>query len=86
LGLRKFSPRYVLNIFAGIGRNDYDKTQPVFDKTREDTIYSAFAIFTLADLLGKERLFSSLIARYSRRDSNIGFLDADTFLGGLPIG
>jgi len=86
LGLRKFSPGYVLNIFAGIGRSDYDKTQPVFDKTREDTIYSTFAIFTLPDLLGKEHLFSSLIAGYSRRDSNIGFLDADTFLGGLTIG
>jgi len=86
LGLRKFSPGYMFNLFAAIGRNDYDETHPAFDKTREDTTYSVFAVFTLSDLLGKEQLFSSLIAGYRHRDSNIEFLDADTFLGGLTIG
>jgi len=86
LGLRKFSPGYLFNLFAGIGLNDYDKTHPIFDKTREDTTYSAFGVFTFSDLLGKESLFCSLIAGYRHRDSNIAFLDADTFLGGLTIG
>ena len=86
LGLRKFSSGYMFNLFAGIGLDDYDKTHPVFDKTREDISYSAFAVFTSSDLLGKKPLFSSLIAGYRHRDSNIGFLDADTFIGGLTIG
>lgn len=86
LGLRKFSSGYMFNISTGIGLNDYDKTHPIFDKTREDISYSAFAVFTRSNLLGKKPLFSSLIAGYRHRDSNIGFLDADTFLGGLTIG
>ena len=86
MGVRKFSAGYMFNLFAAIGLNDYDETHPIFDKTREDTTYSTFAVFTLPDLLGKKRLFSSLTAGYRHRDSNIGFLDADTFLGGLTIG
>ena len=86
LGLRKFSSGYMFNLYAGIGRNDYDKTHPVFEKNRKDINYSAFAVFTISDLLGRKPLFSSLIAGYGHRDSNIGFLDADTFLGGLTIG
>ena len=86
LGLRKFTSDYQLHLTAGIGLNDYDSTHPIFEKTREDVTYSAFSIFTLSDLLGKEYLFGSLIAGYQHRDSNIGFLDADTFIGGLTIG
>lgn len=86
LGLRKFSRGYVINLFAGIGINDYDRTHPIFDKKREDISYSAFGVFTLPDLLGKKHLFTSLIAGYRHRDSNIGFLDADTFLGGMTVG
>jgi len=86
LGLRKFSPGYQLIVFAGLGRKSYDETHPVFGKTREDNNYSAFGVLTFSDLLGKESLFCSLIAGYRHRDSNIGFLDADTFLTGLTIG
>ncbi len=86
LGLKKFASGYMFNLFAGIGLNDYDDTHPIFEKTREDISYSAFAVFTRSKLLGKKPLFSSLIAGYRHRDSNISFLDADTFLGGLTIG
>jgi hypothetical protein len=86
LELRKFAQGYAFNLFAGIGLTDYDRTHPIFDKKREDTTYSAFGVFTLPDLLGMKHLFSSLIAGYRYRDSNIGFLDADTLLGGLTIG
>ncbi len=66
LRLRKFSSGYMFNISStGIGLNDYDKTHPIFDKTREDISYSAFAVFTRSNLLGKKPLFSSLIAGYS---------------------
>ena len=86
LGLRKFASGYMFSLIAGIGLNDYDDTHPIFEKTREDISYSAFAVFTRSNLLGRKPLFSSLIAGYRHRDSNIGFLDADTFLGGLTIG
>ena len=86
LGLRKFSRGYFFNVFAAVGLDDYDRTHPVFDKTRDDTNYSAFGLFTFSDLLGKESLFLNLIAGYKHRESNVGFLDAGNFLGGLTIG
>ncbi len=86
LGLRRFSTGYGFNLFAAVGVNDYDRTHPVFDKSRDDTNYSAFGVFTFSDLFGREALFCNLIAGYRHRDSNIGFLKADTFLGGLTIG
>lgn len=86
LGLRKFSSGYMFNVVAGVGIDDYDQTHPVFNKTREDISYSAFAVFTRFGLLGNQQMFSSLITGYRYRDSNIAFLDADTFLAGLTIG
>ncbi len=86
LGLRKYARGYRLNLTAGIGLNDYDSTHPIFDENRDDVIYSAFGVFTLSDLLGREYLFSSLIAGYQHRDSDIGFLNADGFIGGLTVG
>ncbi len=86
LGLRKFSRSYFFNLSASIGLDDYDRTHPLFEKKRDDTNYSAFGVFTLSDLLGKEYLFLNLIAGYKYRDSDIGFLEANTFLGGLTLG
>lgn len=84
--LRKFSPDYQFIWLAGIGLYDYDKTHPIYDKTREDITFSAFGLFTLSNMFGKENIFCSLIAGYQHRNSNIEFLDADTFLSGLTIG
>jgi hypothetical protein len=43
-------------------------------------------MFTRSDLFGQEYLFVTLMAGYRYRDSNIGFLNAQTFLGGAMIG
>ena len=84
--LRKFSPGYQYILSAGIGLNDYDKTHPIFDKTRDDIIFSTFGLFTLSNFLGKKNLFCSLVAGYQYQNSNIGFLEASTFLSGVTIG
>ena len=86
LGIRKFSKSYQIMLKAGIGWDDYDEKHPIFDKTRNDTKYGAFGMFTLSDLFGKDYLFGTLMAGYRYRDSNIGFLNAQTFLSGAMIG
>ena len=86
LGLRKFAQDYGINLFLGVGLDDYDDKHPIFNKTREDLTYSVFGIFTLSNLFGKKYLFCDLLAGYKYRDSNISFLDASTFLSGLMIG
>ena len=86
LGFRKFSNSYMLMLKATIGWDDYDDKHPVFSKTRNDTNYSVFGMFTRSDLFGQDFLFATLMAGYRYRDSNIGFLNAQTFLSGAMIG
>ena len=86
LGFNRFSQDYRIMLKLGIGWDDYDDKHPIFGKTRNDTKYSAFGMFTLSDLFGKDYLFGNLLAGYQYRDSNIGFLNAKTFLSGPDIG
>ena len=86
LGFRKFSKTYQLMLKAAVGWDDYDERHPVFSKTRNDTNYSVFGMFTRSDLFGIDYLFATLMAGYRYRDSNIGFLNAQTFLSGAMIG
>ena len=86
LGVRKFSKTNQFLLKIGIGWDDYDDTHPIFDKTRDDTNYSAFGMFTRSDLFGTDYLFGALMAGYQYRDSNIDFLEAQTFLSGVMIG
>ena len=76
LGFRKFSKHYQLMLNAAVGWDDYDDQHPVFAKTRNDTKYSLFGMFTRSDLFGREYLLATLMAGYRYRDSNIGFLNA----------
>jgi hypothetical protein len=86
LGFRKFSKAYLLMLKAAIGWDDYDDKHPIFGKTRNDTNYSVFGMLTRSDLFGQDYLFGTLMAGYRYRDSNIGFLEAQTFLSGAMIG
>ncbi len=86
LGLRKFSKSYQLMLKAAVGWDDYDDTHPIFNKTRDDTNYSVFGMFTRSDLFGIDYLFGTLMAGYRYRDSNIDFLNAKSFLSGAMIG
>ena len=86
LGLRRFHADHLLNLSAGIGYRDYDEDHPIFDKDRNDTLYSVFAMYTRSALFGHRPLFTSLLAGYTHRSSNIDFLEADTFMSGLMLG
>ena len=86
LGFRKYLKSYLLMLKAGVGWDDYDDQHPIFGKTRNDTKYSLFGMFTRSDLFGQEYLFATLMAGYRYRDSNIGFLNAQSFLSGAMIG
>ena len=86
LGFRKFSKSYQLMLKATVGWDDYDDQHPVFNKTRNDTNYSFFGMFTRSNLFGQDFLFATFTAGYRYRDSNIDFLNAQTFLGGAMIG
>jgi hypothetical protein len=80
--LALFNLRYT---FAESGRQVYFGTPPVFKKNRNDTNYSVFGMLTRSDLFGQDFLFATLMAGYRYRDSNISFLEAQTFLSGAMI-
>ena len=86
LGLRKFTRLYQFMLKGSVGWDDYDDRHPIFDKTRNDTIYSVFGMLTRSNLFGQDALFGTVMAGYQYRDANIGFLEAQTFFGGAMIG
>ena len=86
LGFRKVSKAYQFILKAAIGWDDYNDKHPIFSKTRNDRNYSVFGMFTRSDLFGQDYLFGTLMAGYRYRDSNISFLEAQTFLSGAMIG
>jgi hypothetical protein len=64
----------------------YQKTHPLFDKTRQE-----FGIMTLAqavrlNLFGVEPLFASFVAGYAMSDANIDFFDSQTIIGLVSVG
>ena len=86
LGLRHIRANNLLNLSIGAGYRDYDDEHPIFDKDRNDTLFSAFGIYTRSNLFGHAPLFCSLIAGFNHRSSNIDFLEADTYMSGLMLG
>lgn len=66
--------------------NNYQKTHPLFDKTRQEGGVSAFAQAMRLNLFGRERLFASVVAGYVWSDANIDFCDNQTVVGLASVG
>ncbi|XPS89936.1 putative protein DUF2860 [Desulfosarcina variabilis str. Montpellier] len=66
--------------------NKYQKTHPIFDKTRQEGGISAFVQAIRLNLFGVERLFASLAAGYVWSDANIDFFDSQTVVGLASVG
>ena len=77
---------YILSAFVSADKKDYDKTHPIFSRTRDEKGYSAIAIFTLLNPLGYDKFFTNFIAGYSYSDSNIDFFDKRTYISGITLG
>ena len=86
IGYRRTQDNYTLLAFVSADKKDYDRIHPIFNKTRDETGYSAVAIFTLLDPFGYDDFFTSVIVGYSYADSNIAFFDKRTYISGITIG
>jgi hypothetical protein len=85
-GYKRMKNDYILNAFVSADKKDYDKTHPIFNKTRDETEYSATAIFTLFNPFDYDKFFTNFIVGYSCSDSNIDFFDKRTYVSGVTIG
>ena len=77
---------YILNAFVSADKKDYDKMHPIFNKTKDETEYSALAIFTLLNPFGYDKFYTNFIAGYSYSNSNIDFFDKHAYISGITIG
>ncbi|SCX76666.1 DUF2860 family protein [Desulfoluna spongiiphila] len=66
-------------------RADFDGTHPVFDKKREDRLYSASLGIEAPLPFDRLDLAFSMLVRYGRTDSNIDFYEGDTIMGGMGV-
>lgn len=85
-GYKRMKKDYILNGFVSADKKDYDKTHPIFNKTRDETEYSATAIFTLLNPFGYDKFFTNFIVGYGYSDSDIDFFDKRTYVSGITIG
>jgi hypothetical protein len=66
--------------------NNYQKTHPLFDKTRQESGVTALAQVMRSNLFGVERLFASIVAGYVWSDANIDFFESQTAVGLASLG
>ena len=84
--LQRIKPPWVLIGHVSGFYNQYDRTHPIFDKTREESGITTFAQAMRLNLFGVERLFGSIAAGYIWSDANIDFFDSQTIIGLASIG
>lgn len=86
IGYMRMKKTYSLTTFVSADKKNYNKTHPIFNKTRDEKGYSAIAIFTLLNPLGYDKFFTNFIVGYGYSDSNIDFFDKRTYVSGITIG
>ncbi len=68
-----------------MGKGEYDEVHPVFDKTREDSIYAFSLGMEYQAPFGWESLAVTLFSAYNRQNSNINFYEESACVGGLGL-
>ena len=84
--LKRFRPPWVLIGLVSGFHHQYQKTHPLFDKTRQESGITTFAQVMRLNLFGVERLFASFGAGYIFSDANIDFFDSRTVIGLASVG
>jgi hypothetical protein len=64
----------------------YQKTHPLFDKTRQESIVTVVGQVMRQNLFNQPNLFATLLCGYVWSDSNIDFFDNRTVLGLVSAG
>jgi hypothetical protein len=86
LQLQKVLPSWVLIGQVSGFHHQYQKTHPLFAKTRQESGISTFAQVMRLNLFGVEDLFTSFVAGYIWSDANIDFFDSQTVVGLASVG
>jgi len=78
-------PWVFIGLVSGF-HNQYQKSHPIFGKTRHETGITTFAQVMRLNLFGAERLFASAGVGYVWSDANINFFDSHNLIGLASVG
>lgn len=70
---------------VNMASSDYDETNPVFNKTREDKVYGAMLGVGYAAPFGWENIMVNVYTSFEQRDSNIKFYDSTSAMAGVGL-
>ncbi|UXI02176.1 DUF2860 domain-containing protein [Photobacterium sp. TY1-4] len=76
---------HFLAITMGYGVSDYDKANPLFNKTRSDDSYSLFAAYEYDSVFGLNHWSLMSFAGYSSSSSNIEFYDESGYMVSMGL-
>lgn len=76
--------RFFLKI--GYENDNFNKKDPVFLKNRDDRVISAIAGVTFNNIFNKNKLYATLVAGYSVKNTNIDFYYETKLFSGVIIG
>lgn len=81
----QFSERSQLVTSINVGQSDYDTSNPIFDKTQDDTNLGVTAFYSYTHPFNWENTTFIAIAKYERNDSNINFYDDDSITASIGL-
>jgi hypothetical protein len=84
--LKQAKPPWVFIGMVSGSHHQYQKTHPLFGKTRQESEITTFAQVMRLNLFGMEKLFGSFGAGYVWSDANIDFFDSQTIIGLASVG
>lgn len=86
LGFDRHTKGFVLNTKISAKTAHFNKSNPVFQKTREENTYSASAIAVFPDPFGFKKYFATVGGIASRTDSNLVFFAEHGITGFIAAG
>lgn len=75
----------MISLNTELSKADYDASNPIFNKSREDLAYVVNLSYEYDELLGYEDLGFMANAGYENKDSNINFYDQTNYMLGVGV-
>ncbi len=86
LSYLKFSREYLFSFGTSASTSSYDKTHPIYDKTRNDIKLGCYAMLRFLQLFNEKSLHANVIMGSRVEDSNINFFDKKSVFAMATIG
>lgn len=83
--MHELDSRQSIMLGTELSKADYDATNPIFNKSREDLAYAINLSYEYAEFLGYKNLGFSAMTGYEAKNSNINFYDESGYTFGVGV-